>query len=297
MRRSIRPGDTIVLSLIDALERQHPCFGDCHTTLSLEQRTRAIEALYHLDDALRGWGYIPIYDIHGDRLWREAQQNGDPAYMGVAVRFGECIYRRLVGAMMHEALHATFGEPGKANYGIPFGLPYGVPESIPERDEESYLARFNFGEARAFVGVDQLGPARFGIDWPALNAREWGTYCFPGGNALIVVPRGYRAVAHIDAEHHHHRYITRARKLEDEARAWFTADNLASLVRDLDEAAARGRATRARTYPPASRLASVRPEKVGPNDPCPCASGKRVKACCGERVSRVGDEATFAYSR
>jgi hypothetical protein len=183
--------------------------------------------------------------------------------------------------MMHEALHATFGVPGKANYGIPFGLPYGVPESLPEREEEAYLAPFNFGEARAFVGVDILGPARFGIDWPALNAREWGTYCFTGGNALVSVPPGYRAVAHVDAVHHHTR----------------SSDNLTHVVQRLDEAAALGRARRARPYSAAARLAAVRPEKVGRNDPCPCASGKRVKACCGERAARARAEASFAYSR
>ncbi len=172
-----------------------------------------------------------------------------------------------------------------------------MPESLPEREEEAYLAPFNFGEARAFVGVDILGPARFGIDWPALNAREWGTYCFTGGNALVTVPPGYRAVAHIDAEHHHTRYLTRARRLEDEARAWFSSDNLAGVVRGLDEAAAVGRARRARPHPPAARLAAVRPEKVGRNDPCPCASGKRVKACCGERAARASAEGSFAYSR
>jgi hypothetical protein len=287
-----------MLSLLDALERQHPCYGDCHHTLSLEQRTRAVTALVHLDDALRGWGYIPLYDIHGDRLWREAQQKADPAYRGVAVRFGECIYRRLLGAMLHEALHASFGDPGRANYGIPFGLPYGVPAEVPERDEEAYLAPFNFGEARAFVGVSILGAARFDIDWPALNARAWGTYGFTGGNAFIPVPAGYRAVAHIDAEHHHQRYIARARKLEDEARAWFTADHLALVIQGIDEAAARGRASRPRAYPPATRLAAVMPEKVGRNDPCPCASGKRVKACCGETVARaIAHDAAMAYSR
>jgi hypothetical protein len=287
-----------MLTLLDALHRQHPCYGDCHHTLTLEQRTRAIGTLYHLDDALRGWGYVPIYEIHGDLLWRQAQQKGDPDYRGVAVRFGECIYRRLVGAMLHEALHASFGDPGKANYGIPFGLPYGVPEAIPEREEEAYLAPFNFGEARAFVGVSVLGAERFGIDWPALNAREWGTYGFTRGNALVQVPAGYRAVAHIDAVHHHTRYIGRARKLEDEARAWFTPENLAHLVQGLDSAAARGRTTRPRPYPPAERLAALPPEKVGRNDPCPCASGRRVKVCCGEQVARMqGHDDALAYSR
>jgi|GEM_PF-1217310 len=287
-----------MLALLDALERQHPCYGDCHRTLTLAQRTKAIEAIVHLDDALRGWGYTPIYDIHGDLLWKEAQQRGDPAYRGVAVRFGECIYRRLLGAMLHEALHASFGDTSRANYGVPFGLPYGVPEEIPERDEESYLAPFNVAEARAFVGVGIVGPARFGIDWPALNARDWGTYCFTGGNALVQVPRGYRAVAHLDAEHHHARYIARARALEQEARDWFAdGDHLARVAAGIDEAASRGRATRPRPYPPAATLAAVRPEKIGRNDPCPCASGKKVKACCGERVARLRDEAVFAYSR
>jgi hypothetical protein len=287
-----------MLTLLDALQRQHPCYGDCHHSLTLEQRTRAVTALYHLDDALRGWGYVPIYDIHGDLLWKQAQQKGDPTYRGVAVRFGECIYRRLVGAMLHEALHASFGDPGKANYGVPFGLPYGVPEAIPEREEEAYLATFNFGEARAFVGVSILGAERLGIDWPALNAREWGTYGFTGGNALVQVPTGYRAVAHIDAVHHHTRYIGRARKLEDEARAWFTRENLAQVVEGLDAAAARGRLTRPRPYPPAERLAALPLEKVGRNDPCPCASGKRVKACCGEQVARMhAHDDAMAYSR
>ena len=142
-----------MLTLVDALLHPRRCHGDCHTTLTVEQRTRAVEALYVLDDALRGWGYTPLYEIHGDVLWQEAQQRGDPGYRGVAVRFGECVYRRLVGAMIHEAIHASFGDTTKANYGVPFGLPYGVPETLAERDEEAYLAPFNFDEARAFGGV------------------------------------------------------------------------------------------------------------------------------------------------
>jgi hypothetical protein len=285
-----------MLTLIEALLRPHPCFGDCHATLTVEQRTRAVEALYLLDDALRGWGYVPIYDIHGDALWREAQQRGDPNYRGVAVRFGECVYRRLVGAMIHESIHASFGDTSKANYGVPFGLPYGVPESVPERDEETYLAPFNFDEARAFVGVDLLA-ARFGVDWPALNARQWGTYGFPGGNALVRVPRGYRAVAHIDAEHHHARYIARARRLEDEARAWFTPERVDGVVTRIDEAAAVGRASRPRRYPPPGEIATLPPQPVGRNDPCPCASGRKVKRCCGDRAASRGDELQMSASR
>jgi hypothetical protein len=273
-------------TLIDALERQHPCFDDCHGALTVSQRTRAVECLYHLDDALRGWGFAPIYDIHGDRLWREAQARADPAYRGVAVRFGECIYRRLLGAMLHEALHAALGDPSRANYGIPFGLPYCVPESVPPGDEEAYLAPHNFDEARAFVGVWILAGARFGIDWHVLNAREWGTYGFAGGNALVAPAPGHRAVPHIDAEHHAPRYLARARALEDLARAWFTQAHLADVTARIDAAAARGRATRRGPYPAPRALASRPPVRVGRNDPCPCASGRKVKACCGEAAWR-----------
>ncbi|MGD0525108.1 MAG: SEC-C metal-binding domain-containing protein [Polyangiaceae bacterium] len=286
-----------MLTLVDALLHPRRCFGDCHSTLTVEQRARAVEALYVLDDALRGWGYIPLYEIHGDLLWREAQQRGDPSYRGVAVRFGECVYRRLVGAMIHECIHASFGDTTKANYGVAFGLPYGVPESVPERDEEAYLAPFNFDEARAFVGVQLVAQMRFGVDWPALNAREWGTYCFPGGNALIRVPRGYRAVAHIDAEHHHSRYIVRARKLEEEARAWLTGERLDGVIAGIDAAAAKGRTARPVPYPPARQLAALPPQPIGRNDPCPCASGKKVKKCCGERAASGGDRVAMSGSR
>ncbi len=283
-----------MLSLVDALARQHPCFGDCHKTLTVDQRRRAVVAIYHCDDALRGWGYTPIYDIHGDRLWREAQAKGDPAYRGVAVRFGECIYRRLVGGMLHECLHALFGDTSKANYGMPFGLPYGVPNEVPESEEEAYLAPHNFGEACAFVGVNILG-ARFGIDWPALNARDYGTFCFRGGNALVPPPLGFRAVAHLDAVHHRERYLRRAHALEAEARAHLDEARVNELKARLDEAAARGRATRTAKYAPPEAVAKITPVKVGRNDPCPCASGQKVKQCCGD--SAGGDEARLAYSR
>lgn len=267
--------------LVDALERQRECFGDCHRTLSVDQRVRAVECIYHLDDALRGWGYVPLYGVDGDRLWRAAQQRDDPSYRGVAVRFGECIYRRLLGAMLHEVLHASFGDTSRANYGIPFGLPYGVPQGVPEREEEGYLAPHNFAEARAFVGVWILASERFGIDWPALNARGWGTYGFTGGNALVAVPRGYRAVAHLDAEHHHAHYVARARALEREAIAWFaTGGHLDEVIEGIDAAAARGRATRASGYPDATAVARRSPSRLGRNEKCACGSGRKVKACC-----------------
>jgi hypothetical protein len=264
----------------EALLEQHPCFGSCHETLSVAQRTRAVEIVYHCDDALRGWGYVPVYDIDGDRLWRAAQARNDPGYRGIAVRFGECIYRRLVGAMLHEVLHAVFGDPSRPNHGIPFGLPYAVPESVPERDEESYLAPFNFAEARAFAGVWVLAERVFELDWRVLNARDFATMCFPGGNALVPPPRGFRAVAHVDPEHHPERYLRRVRAVEEEALAWFTPAHLDEIVRTIEVAAAAGRSTRPRGYPSPADVARVSPRAWGRNDPCPCASGRKVKACC-----------------
>jgi hypothetical protein len=284
-----------MVSIAEALSRQYPCFGDCHTTLTFEQRRRAVEAIYHCDDALRGWGYTPLYDINGDRLWREAQQKNDPAYRGVAVRFGECIYRRLVGSMLHEVLHALHGDTTQANYGLLFGLPYGVPSSVPEAEEEAFIAPHNFNEACAFVGVCVLGRARFGIDWPALNAREWGTFCFKGGNALVQVPKGYRAVAHIDPKHHRDRYLVRARKLEEEAQTYLDANRITELSARLDDAAARGKTTRETKYPSPDVVARVAPSKPGRNDPCPCGSGKKMKQCCGENARH--EEGAVPYMR
>jgi hypothetical protein len=276
-----------MLGVVEAVVSQRPCFWDCHRTLDAKERARAIAAIYHCDDALRGWGYTPIYDIHGDRLWREAQQRDDDTYRGVAVRFGECIYRRLVGSMIHEVLHASFGDTTKANYGIPFGAPYGVPKELPERDEEAYLAPQNFSEARAFVGVWILAKARFGIAWDVRTARDIGTYCFAGGNALVPVPPRYRSVAHIDPVHHAERYASRGRKLEAEGRAWLAIEaNVATIVRGIDEAAERGRAARPRKFPEPDEIARIAPKKIGRNDPCPCGSGAKVKQCCGDRASK-----------
>jgi hypothetical protein len=265
-----------------ALSRQHPCFGDCYRTLTLDQRRRAVEVIYHCDDALRGWAYRPLYDIDGDRLWREAQRRDDPSYRGVAVRFGECIYRRLVGSMLHEVLHAALGDTTKANYGIPFGLPYGVPHDVADRDVEAYLEPFNFCEARAFVGVGILAERVFGIDWPVLNAREYATLGFAGGNALVSQNAGYRSVPHVDPVHHRERYLRLARSMETRALAWFEEAGHLSNVRDrIDAAAARGRQSRPSKYASASRIASVQPAPWSRNDPCPCLSGRKVKKCCG----------------
>jgi hypothetical protein len=276
-----------MLTLGDALLSARICPCACHATLSREERAAGVRALYHCDDALRGWGYAPIYELHGDALWREAQvretqRDGESCYRGVAVRFGECVYRRLLGSMLHECIHASVGDVTKANYGIPFGLPYGVPTSVPPSEEEAFLAPFNFGEARAFVGVWILGRALFGIDWDLRTARDVGTYGFVGGNALVPAHRGYRAIAHLDRTHHTDRYYTRARKLETEARDWFTAESVNAMIARLSEAAAKGRASRAKQWPDPDAVARLAPKKVGRNEPCTCGSGRKVKQCCGD---------------
>ena len=273
-----------MLTVVQAVTTHRVCPCDCFANLSLAERVAGIRAVYKLDDAMRGWGYTPLYDVHGDRLWREAQQRNDTTYRSVAVRFGECIYRRLVGSLIHECIHAYCGDVTRANYGILFGLPYSVPTEIPEKDEEAYLDTFNFGEARAWVGVWIVGRRMFGLDWDLRTARDVGTYCFVGGNALVPAIAGFRPVAHIDRQHHPERYYARGRKIEERARAWFDADgNLDDVIRRIDEAAVIGEKKRPRKYPDAESIAAAPPKKIGRNEPCVCGSNKKFKDCCAER--------------
>ncbi len=271
-------------TIADAILRARPCPCACHATLAVDERAQGIGAVYHCDDALRGWGYTPLYEVHGDALWKEAQAKSDASYRGVAVRFGECIYRRLVGSMIHEVIHAALGDTSRANYGVPFGLPYGVPSDVSPAAEEAYLAPFNFGEARAFVGVPILARALFGIAWTPTTARDVGTYGFVGGNAFVPVPSGFRAIAHVDRHHHTERYYARARRLEGEARAWFDAANIDAVRASIDRAAERGRATRPTRYPDAAEAARRPAQKIARNEPCPCGSNRKVKSCCGATV-------------
>jgi hypothetical protein len=280
MRRSHAFGDPfvyplIVKTLLEALRNQRPCACACHALLSAEDRTRGVEALYACDDAMHGFGYEPDYELHGDALFRAAQKKNDPADLHVAVRFGECMYKRLVGSLLHELLHATFGEPGKANYGMPWALPYGVPEDVPPRDEEAYLGRFNQSEAKAFVGVWVIGKAMFGIEWSLRTARDVGTYGFASGNAMVPVPKGFRPVAHLDRKHHSERYYTRARKLEDEARAYFAdASHVDAVVRTIRSVA------RKEKRPPAGDFGRMAPKKIFGKDPCICGSQLPYAECC-----------------
>lgn len=273
-----------MLTVTDAVTTHRVCPCGCHANLPFAERVAGLRAVYKLDDALRGWGYTPIYDVHGDRLWREAQQRNDASYRGVAVRFGECIHRRLVGSLIHECIHAVCGEIGKANYGVLFGLPYSVPLEIPEKDEEAFLDAFNFGEARAWVGVWIVGRRMFGLDWDLRTARDVGTYCFVGGNALVPAISGYRSVAHIDRQHHPERYYAKGRKLEARARAWFDSDgNLDDVIRKIESAAAIGEKKRPRRYPAPEAIAASPPKKIGRNEPCVCGSAQKFKDCCATR--------------
>ncbi len=280
-----------MLDVVTALTTHRTCPCDCDRNLGTPEKIAGVSAVYVLDDALRGWGYVPFYDVHGDLLWRQAQQRNDTTYRGVAVRFGECVYRRLLGSLLHECIHALCGDVTKANYGYLFGLPYGVPEEVPEKDEAAFLEPFNVGEARAWAGVWILGQRMFGIDWDLRTARDVGTYGFVGGNALVPVPKGYRAVAHIDRVHHTERYYARARRLEADARAFFADEaNLESAVARIEEAAARGRAKRPRAYPDPAHVAKLAPRKIGRNEACVCGSAKKFKDCCeasGEIASYV----------
>jgi hypothetical protein len=270
-----------MISLVEALSRPYPCQCDCHETLTVEQRTRDIEAMYRFDDTMRGWGYRPIYDIGADRLYREAQRRNEPGYRGVAVRDHACIHRRLVGFAVHELIHALEGDVSQPNYGIPFGLPYGVPVDLPAGGEAGYVDPFNRGEARAWVGVAALAQTLYGIDWAVYTARDVGTYGFPGGNAVVEPPAGFRPVPHWDRVHHREKYYALARQLEDQERAALTDAKIADWVGRIEAAEAKGRAARKEKRPPAKDLARIAPTLPGRNDDCLCGSGEKYKKCCG----------------
>jgi hypothetical protein len=272
------------MGLLEALADPIRCACECHSTLTLEQRTQGIAALFRFDDIMRGWGYEPLYEVGAERLWREAQAKNDPSYRGVAVRDGVCIYRRLAGFAVHELLHALQGDRSQANYGVPFGLPYAVPREIAVGEEKTYLARFNEMEARAFVGVGPAAQAWFGIDWAVYTARDVGTYGFIPGNAIVPAPPGYRSLSHVDRSINPERYYLLARKLEESAHAWFTPEQLAELASELGSAEKRGQELRRTAWPDPASLAKRPARKPGRNDPCPCGSGEKWKACCGRNT-------------
>lgn len=273
---------SVPATVVDAVKLPLPCACRCHDELTLDERAAGIEALYRFDDAMRGWGQTVIWDLAAPTLWRLQQQLGEVRW--VAVRDGPCIHSRLLGYCVHELIHAICGDPTVPNYGTPVGLPYGVPDSVPATEEASYLHPFNQNEARAWVGLAPVGYRLFEIEWPLLPARNVGTYGFAGGNALVDVPAGYRRVPHYDHSHHTRRYEVLARKLEDEARDWFTTPRLDEIATKFEAAEAIGRAKRPHPFPPPREMARKKPKKPGRNDLCMCGSMRKWKQCCGALV-------------
>ncbi len=270
-------------SLLALLGDPVRCLCDCHRALAEPARAQGIRALYRFDDAMRGWGYHPVYVLAATSLFRAQQAAGDPAYRGVAVGDSACSYGRLLGFALHEALHALMGDVSQANYGTPLGAPYGVPREVePDRAaEQACLDPFNFQEAVAFVGVGPLARALFDIDWALYTVMDVGTYGFVGGNAVVPVPAGFRPVVHIDSHHDPEGYRARARPLEARARDWLTPDKLAELVARFSAAEAVGAGRRGAAWPDPARFVKLSPRNLSRNDPCLCGSGKKVKACHG----------------
>jgi hypothetical protein len=266
-------------SVVDAVKSPYPCACKCHDRLSVDERAKGIEALYRFDDAMRGWGQTVIWDLAAPTLWQLQKQLGEVKW--VAVRESGCIHTRLLGFCVHELIHAVNGDPTQPNYGTPVGLPYGVPEAVKPEDEAAFLHPFNQHEARAWVGLGAVAFRLFDIEWELLPAREVGTYGFPGGNALVDVPPGYRQVAHFDSEHHQRRYHALANQLQKEALAWFTMDRLEDIAAKFAAAEAKGKALRPTKYPSAREMARLKPKHPGRNDLCICGSMRKWKHCCG----------------
>ncbi|MDB4954753.1 MAG: hypothetical protein JWO36_2322 [Myxococcales bacterium] len=252
-------------TVVDAVKTPYPCPCNCHEVLTLDQRTAGIAALYRFDDAMRGWGQTVLWDLAASTLWRLQQQLADVKW--VAVRDGACLHSRLLGFCVHELVHVMCGDPTLPNYGTPVGLPYGVPEHVPPSEEAAYLHRFNQNEARAWVGLAAVAYRLFEIEWPLLPARDVGTYGFAGGNALVEVPAGYRAVPHYDHHHHARRYYALAQKLEEEARGWFTPAKLDEIATKFEAAEAIGRASRPVTFPAPRENGATSPEEARPQRP------------------------------
>ena len=270
-------------TVVDAVKTPYPCACRCHELLSYDERVAGIQALYRVDDAMRGWGQTAIWDLAAPTLWRVQQQLGEVRW--VTVRDGPCIHSRLLGFCVHEIIHAMCGDPEKPNWGTPVGLPYGVPESVPPTEEAAYLHTFNQNEARAWVGLGVVGERLFGIQWTLLPAREVGTYGFPGGNAIVDVPEGYRRVPHYDHKLHTRRYLALARKLEEEALAWFTTEKLDEIAARFEAAEKVGRAQRPFEFPSPKEMARLKPKQPGRNDLCVCGSMRKWKQCCGANVA------------
>jgi hypothetical protein len=270
-------------TVVDAVKTPFPCACACHERLSLDERAAGIEALYRFDDAMRGWNQTVIWDLAAPTLWKLQKQLGEVKW--VAVRESGCIHARLLGFCVHELIHAMSGDPTLPNFGTPVGLPYGVPVDLDPKDEASYLHPFNQNEARAWVGLEAVAFRLFKIEWTILPARDVGTYCFVGGNAIEPVPEGYRPVAYWDEVHHPQRYFPLARKMEADAREWFTPAKLDEIAAKFEAAEAIGRERRPTKYLAPREAARIRLQKPGRNDLCVCGSMRKWKHCCGAQLA------------
>jgi uncharacterized protein YecA (UPF0149 family) len=92
-------------------------------------------------------------------------------------------------------------------------------------------------------------------------------------------------VPHYDHVQHARRYYALARKLEDEARDWFTPAKLDEIAARFEAAEALGARQRPRPFPPAREVARIRPKKPGRNDLCVCGSMRKWKQCCGAQAA------------
>ncbi len=270
-----------MLSLVDAYRRPHRCLCDCHRKLSLRQRVAGVAAMMRFDDMLRGWGVTPLYEPEAPGLFQRAKMRAEANYRKVAIRDHACLFSRLLGFAVHELIHALLGEPSQANWGMPWGLPYGVPHDLPPGAEAGFLFPYNLAEACAFVGVERFAKALFIISWPLHTARDVGTYGFWGGNAIVPVPPGFRAIAHIDRQLSPQQYYLLARQLETQADAFMDEAVIAEWCAEAQAAESRGRQQRASAFPEPLELASLAPIALGRNDKCSCGSGNKYKRCCG----------------
>ena len=73
-------------TLLDALRRPPPCACDCWNALTADERRQGIAALFRFDDAMRGWGYTPLYEPAAPALWREAQKRNELLLSGLSRR-------------------------------------------------------------------------------------------------------------------------------------------------------------------------------------------------------------------
>ncbi len=271
------------MSLVEAYSKPHRCECNCHERLSLQERTKGVAAMMRFDDAVRGWGYEPLYEPNCHFAFEAARMRADSNYRGVPVRNHTCVFGRLVGFAVHELIHAMCANTTDANWGVAWGAPYGVPADLPKGEERAFLAPLNFGEACAWVGGAKFARALYDVDWPVYSARDVGTYGFAGGGATVPVPPGFRQVPHIDRVSASHTYYAKARKLETEATEFVTDNVIAEWCRAVRAGEELGAAKRATPWPTPESLAKLEPVKVGRNEMCVCGSGKKYKRCCGQK--------------